>query len=192
MLRRWIAGAVIATLVLGFAAFLRFAEPAVAQGGSPGQPGGPPPGQPGGPPPGTPPGPGGPGQGMRPMNPMMVPDSFSAERDSMVKAELKEISGKEKVAAESVFKNIKVMNGLPAERMLRAMNGWGHALGVRCKYCHVVDHWKDDDKEQKKTARMMVGMVDTLNEMFLSRVKHPDGGQAHAGCFTCHRGHAKP
>jgi hypothetical protein len=190
MLRRWIAGAVIATLVLGFAAFLRFAEPAVAQGGPPGgQPGAP---GSGGPPPGAPPGQGAPGQGMRPGGMMMAPDSFAAERDSMVKAQLAEIAGKEKMPAESVFKNIKVMDGLPAGRMLGAMNGWGRALGVRCKYCHVVDHWKDDDKQEKKTARMMVAMVDTLNEMFLSRIKHPDGGQAHAGCFTCHRGHAKP
>src|SRR5947208_15569646 len=85
-------------------------------------------------PPGTP-RPGGPPRGMRPPGdrPMMpaATDSFAAERDSIAKAVLADIAGKENMPAESVFKNIKIFKKMPAGRLVNVMNmGFGRALGA--------------------------------------------------------------
>jgi hypothetical protein len=189
MRRPVIAGIAFLALVLGLWTALHDTQ--VAQAQSPGTP------PPSGPPAQTPP-PGGPPPGgmQRPPGGTPMPvatDSFAQERDSIAKEVLRSIAGKENMPAESVFKNIKIMKGVPAGRLVNIMNmGYGRSLGARCKLCHIQDHWDADDKEEKATARMMMAMNDTLNRIFLSRIKHRDGSQAFAGCGTCHRGHAHP
>lgn len=185
-------------LALGLWAAFHDARDASAQGpGGPGgpPPGGPPPGAPGGPRPGGPP-PGGPG--MRPPTPAAL-DSFAAERDSLMKVVLAEIAGKENTPAESVFKNIKALKGVPAGRLPRIMAmGWGRALGVRCRHCHVQDHWADDDKPQKQIARDMSEMSRTINAELLPKIKNlksAEAGSPHpptVNCTTCHRGQREP
>ncbi len=143
------------------------------------------PGGPGGPPP----------EGQRPPRPMQpaATDSFAAERDSLARSVLADIAGRETMPAESVFKNIKIFKKTPAGQLVRIMNqGFGRALGARCRLCHIQGHWDAEDKREKATARLMIAMVDTLNSSFLSQIKHRDGSTAHAGCFTCHRGHPNP
>jgi hypothetical protein len=142
-------------------------------------------------------GPGGPGAPGRPPG-MTMPgapvDSFMSERDSLAKLVLEKIKGRENAPAESVFKNVKMLKGLPAARLLRAMNGWGHALGVSCRHCHVENHWADEDKKPKAITRGMIEMVDSINDTLLTRV-FPNAAaddKPHVGCFTCHRGHANP
>jgi hypothetical protein len=140
--------------------------------------------------------PGQPMQGGRP--PMAMPgaavDSFAAERDSLAGLVLEKIKGRENVPAESVFKNIKMLKGVPAGRVLRAMNGWGHALGVSCRKCHIENHWADEDKKAKGVTRDMIRMVDSINDTLLVRVfpNAPADDKPHVGCFTCHRGHSNP
>ena len=158
------------------------------------QPPSPPPGQggPGGRPPGGPGGPGGPG---RPG--MMMPaatDSFAADRDSVAKLVMERIAGHEKAPAESVFKNIKIMKGVPAERMVWVMNNvFGRALGVRCAHCHVENHWADEDKPQKQTARDMMGMAHYINDSLMTKIKFAHEGEHHnVGCMTCHHGRPRP
>ena len=120
-------------------------------------------------------------------------DSIAAERDSMMKVELERIAGRENVAAESVFKNIKVMKGVPAERLLRAMNaGFGRNLGVSCRFCHVPGHWSDDDKPNKQIARDMMIMTRTINDTLLARVSNPKNDHRVVNCGTCHHGHPNP
>ncbi|MDX1584447.1 MAG: hypothetical protein R3338_12685, partial [Thermoanaerobaculia bacterium] len=52
------------------------------------------------------------------------------------------IEGRENEPAEEVFDNIRVMKGMPAERVLTIMtNGFAPALGVSCDYCHVEGDW---------------------------------------------------
>lgn len=160
----------------------------IAQGpGAPPQgPGGPPPGAPGGPPPG----------GMRPGMMGAPVDSFAADRDSLMNDVLKQIAGKENVPAESVFKNIKLMKGMPAGRLVRVMNmGFGRSLGVGCNYCHVSGHWADEDKPKKDIARGMMQMVGSINEDLLPKIKNlGDGGddKPTVNCNMCHRGDRKP
>ena len=100
---------------------------------------GPPPGSPGGPPPG------GPAPGAMAGMPV---DSFIAERDSMIKVVLENLGDRKGMAAESVFKNLKVIKGVPAQRLLAQMNGMSRALGVSCRHCHVPGHWADEDKKK--------------------------------------------
>src|SRR5678815_841638 len=50
----------------------------------------------------------------------------------------KQIAGKENLPAEQVFKNIQILKGIPAGRLLRIMElGYSRSLGVNCTHCHV-------------------------------------------------------
>ena len=123
-----------------------------------------------------------------------VRDSVTAaRRDSGAASVLRSIAGRENQPAESVFKNIKILRQVPAGRLVRIMNvGFGRSLGARCRLCHVQDHWDAEDKEEKKTARLMITMVDSVNTRFLSQIKHRDGTSAFTNCGMCHRGHSHP
>jgi len=173
--------AAVFVLVLMFGAVVKFTaslSPADAMAQPPGS--SKPQGRPPGPPPGAP-----------PMAAMSV-DSFVAERDSMTKVVLQDIAGKENAPAESVFKNIKLMKGVPAERLLRTMNAFGHSLGVSCRFCHVPGHWADEDKPHKRIARDMMVMSRAINDSLLSKVYNPDNDRRFVGCNTCHHGHPNP
>ncbi|HEX7937429.1 MAG TPA: photosynthetic reaction center cytochrome c subunit family protein, partial [Gemmatimonadaceae bacterium] len=50
-----------------------------------------------------------------------------------------------------------------------------------------------DTKDQKKTARVMLKMVDSINKVFLATVPTRDmASPISVTCYTCHRGVAKP
>ena len=103
----------------------------------------------------------------------------------------KRIAGQEEKPAEEVFKNIQVLKGVPAGRLLNIMErGYTRALGVRCDYCHVPGEWEKDDKETKLTARDMVRMNATINAE-LKKIKTLVDNPA-VNCSTCHRGQPKP
>ena len=120
-------------------------------------------------------------------------DSFASERDSLMNEVLQHIAGREEVPAESVFKNIKLLKGVPAGRLPRIMNlGWGRSLGVRCTHCHVQGHWADEDKPQKQVARDMSAMMKTINTELLPNIKNLRSDKPGVNCSTCHRGSIKP
>src|SRR5262244_1362391 len=85
--------------------------------------------------------------------------------------------------AEQVYKNIQVMKGVPASRLLPAMNRLTQFLGVDCAYCHVPDALDKDDKPAKQTARKMFELVRTINTTL---------GANRVTCYTCHRGQPQP
>jgi tetratricopeptide (TPR) repeat protein len=75
------------------------------------------------------------------------------------------------------------------------------ALGVRCDHCHVEkkapEHGFDfaaDDKEPKKTARVMLQMVSAVNHEYISKVPKtpPDTAAIQVQCITCHHGLTQP
>jgi photosynthetic reaction center cytochrome c subunit len=103
----------------------------------------------------------------------------------------KEIAGKEDQPAEKVFMNIENFKGVPAGRLLRAMEAFTHALGVDCAYCHDPGHWESDDKEEKVAARGMMRMSGDINEKYLKGMPGLDA-KARVSCTTCHRGQPKP
>ena len=118
----------------------------------------------------------------------------AARRDSGAASVLRAIAGRETQPAESVFKNIKILKGIPAGRLVNIMNmGFGRSLGVSCGFCHVPGKWDLDDKEEKNTARLMFAMVQTINRDYISKVPVDSGMPAPVvNCMTCHRGMPRP
>jgi hypothetical protein len=105
----------------------------------------------------------------------------------------KAIAGKENQPAETVFKNIQMLKGVPAERLLTLMDtGFKPALGVKCTYCHDPQNWSSDDKSEKKVARKMLEMVKDINGKYLKSIEGLKSEQPHVSCATCHRGQEKP
>lgn len=114
---------------------------------------------------------------------------------------------------EEVYKNIQVLNGMPAEQMLTTMRFMRASLGVACTFCHLEPNqaagkqapntaksqaaarvqpgwWLDEparefDTPKKQIARMMIKMTAALN-------KESFGGSNQITCFTCHRGSLRP
>ena len=87
--------------------------------------------------------------------------------------------------AEKVFMNIQTLKGVPAGRFPQIMTMFSRSLGVRCNFCHLPDNFASDDKDNKKMARKMLGMVrGTLGKFY--------NGDGPVACFTCHHGAETP
>ena len=89
--------------------------------------------------------------------------------------------------AEKAFKNIKVLQGMPASQMAPVMHVMRASLGVRCDYCHVLegDRYDLDTKPAKEAARDMLRMVMAIN-------KENFAGNPEVTCQTCHHGKVHP
>ena len=94
-------------------------------------------------------------------------------------------SGESGKTAEQVYKNIEVLKGVPAGRIIPAMQFVTASLGVECNYCHVEGHLEKDDKKPKQVARDMMQMMFALN-------KNNFEGHREVTCYSCHRGAPKP
>src|SRR5438105_9474489 len=68
-------------------------------------------------------------------------DSLEADRAKYIAIVKEHIKGKEKMRVDSVFDNLKVLGGFPAENLPLAMGSWSRALGVSCGYCHNTDNF---------------------------------------------------
>jgi hypothetical protein len=103
------------------------------------------------------------------------------------------IAGKENEPAEKVFKNIQLLKGIPAGRLLRIMEmGYARSLGVNCTHCHIPGEWEKDDKPTKQVARDMAAMVGAINNQHLKQIKNLKSETPGVNCTTCHRGQTKP
>src|SRR5687767_15938980 len=69
--------------------------------------------------------------------------------------------------AETVFKNIQVLKGIPIDDFMDTMGIMSAALGFDCVECHIgagTDTVKwEADTEKKRTARRMTLMVAAIN-----------------------------
>jgi len=102
------------------------------------------------------------------------------------------------------FTNLKVLpKDISKAQLTSTMRGFAFALNVRCEHCHVEkpegSHKFDyavDDKQTKKTARVMLQMVAAINADYLSKIEKPNKlGKAQpiqVQCVTCHHGLAQP
>jgi tetratricopeptide (TPR) repeat protein len=80
---------------------------------------------------------------------------------------------------------------------MRAITG---ALGVRCTYCHVGDEsmniwdydFASDEKPTKLKARVMLRMVQAINDEHLEQLADIGSEGITVTCATCHRGVALP
>ena len=86
---------------------------------------------------------------------------------------------------DQVYKNIKVLKGIPASQLIPAMQFIAASLGVKCDHCHAEGHFDSDEKKPKETARKMMTMMFAIN-------KDNFDDQRKVTCNTCHRGSVKP
>jgi hypothetical protein len=93
----------------------------------------------------------------------------------------------------------------PRAQVLQTMNAFNESLGVRCNYCHVQDgasgrfDYASDEKREKRVARQMVLLRDSINVMMPAVVGKPAGAGPTSGsgmpgapirvlCRSCHHG----
>lgn len=83
------------------------------------------------------------------------------------------------------FKNIKVLNDMPADQLGKVMNIFAASLGVNCDFCHYGEDFEKDGKKEKETAREMIKMTFALNKDHFK-------GRPEISCNTCHGGREHP
>src|SRR5450755_1573260 len=99
-------------------------------------------------------------------------------------------SSEKKPLAEQAFKNVQVLKGIPVNEFMNTMGFFAASVGLNCVYCHVADSLQDwskfaEDVPRKRTARVMIQMVNTIN-------KNNFGGRPVITCYSCHRGNERP
>jgi len=98
--------------------------------------------------------------------------------------------------------NLQVLDKAMSRRdLVEVMKGFTRGLGVRCQHCHVYRgadpddltqfDFANDDKTEKKTARVMMRMTATINHDLLQGVGDA-ANPTRVTCFTCHRGERRP
>lgn len=94
------------------------------------------------------------------------------------------------------YTNLQVLPKQISKGELQAtMRGFAFALGVRCEYCHMQKVNKEfnyaaDDKDTKKTARVMLRMVAAINHDYMTKIGKPE--PVRVECATCHHGLTQP
>ena len=91
--------------------------------------------------------------------------------------------------SDQVFKNVKVLKGIPVDDFMGTMGIMSAALGVDCSECHtnagtVSVDWAADTP-RKVVARTMVTMMANIN-------RGNFGSRQMVTCWTCHRGRDRP
>ncbi len=99
------------------------------------------------------------------------------------------------------LKNLKVLPASTTPReLVNIMRGFATSLGVRCQFCHVGEEGRplqtfdfvSDDKRTKQTARLMMQMVQSINQQTLARIPDRPAPGVDVTCITCHRGVSRP
>ncbi len=103
--------------------------------------------------------------------------TFFASKSSM--------QAKQVESAGQKFKNIKVLNDMPADQLGKVMNIFSASLGVNCNFCHIEGDFAKDGKEEKETARQMIKMNLELNKNYFDN-------RPEISCNTCHNGKTHP
>ena len=86
---------------------------------------------------------------------------------------------------EQTYKNIQVLKGIPSGQLIPAMQFITASLGIECGFCHVENHFEQDDKKPKQIARKMMQMMAVINQSNFE-------GHREVTCNTCHRGARVP
>ena len=101
---------------------------------------------------------------------------------------MKQIKGRESEPAGEVFKNVKTLKKISANRFLMIMDiGYSRALGVDCSHCHVPGKWESYEKPEKGIAVEMANMSRGLNNDTLKSIKNLKNPRPLATCTVCHR-----
>jgi tetratricopeptide (TPR) repeat protein len=97
------------------------------------------------------------------------------------------------------FTNLQVLpKDTPKANLVSIMRNYAGDLGVRCGFCHIGGdpntlqgvNFASDENEKKKTARLMMRMVQSINQDHLSKLGVKPAAQV--TCVTCHRRNSDP
>lgn len=97
-------------------------------------------------------------------------------------------------------KNLRVLpEDTGADELRSVMQGFSHALGVRCAHCHATAEgqsfadidFSSDQNPNKGRARKMMEMLGSIRK-HLSDFESSAPEPASVSCYTCHRGTARP
>lgn len=95
--------------------------------------------------------------------------------------------------------NLKVLPGdITPTSLGRLMKKYGQDLGVECSYCHVENRdtgkldYVSDENPRKQTARVMVGMLQEINDKYLGQLGGDSRYAAQVTCGSCHQGRSSP
>jgi len=98
--------------------------------------------------------------------------------------------------------NLQVLDkGTSRRDVVEVMKGFTRGLGVRCQHCHVYKgdnpddlstfEFANDEKAEKRTARVMLRMTSAINHDLLKGVGDASI-ETKVTCYTCHRGDRRP
>ncbi len=122
----------------------------------------------------------------------VMPDSIATQNERWVAEITASIAGRGNLPAEQVFKDIQLLKGQSATRVLAIMNqDYSRALGVSCAHCHNTTKWEASDREEKTEARGMIRMVTMINEGNRTIPEFGDSPPV-INCVVCHRGARRP
>ena len=100
-------------------------------------------------------------------------------------------AGQNPPMAETVFKNIQVLKGIPVDEFMDTMGMFAAATAKDCTGCHapnILAGSRDAFAETTpmiQRARQMVQMMNTINRTYF-------GGRRRVTCYTCHAGTPTP
>ncbi len=97
-------------------------------------------------------------------------------------------------------KNLQVFpKTMTTAQILPIMRNFAAALGTNCGYCHqwtgpgaAGNDFSVDVKPAKETARVMMRMVNDVNNTLRTNIKGKADQITRVQCITCHRGKAIP
>jgi outer membrane lipoprotein-sorting protein len=92
--------------------------------------------------------------------------------------------------AEQVFKDVRLLRGIPVDEFMDTMGFFSAATGLNCQDCHIGESggsWARyaDETPRKATARRMMGIVEGINKAYF-------GGRRVVSCWSCHDGQTRP
>src|SRR5437867_997406 len=92
--------------------------------------------------------------------------------------------------SDTVFKNVKVLKGIPVDEFMDTMGMFASSLGYDCSSCHSPEIRTNREAFAVETplvqrARGMITMMNAINRNYFR-------GEPRVSCFTCHRGNYNP
>ncbi len=118
-------------------------------------------------------------------------EAIALQRAGFIKEVNNIIKGKERTAADSVYKNLQYIGGFEASLLPEIMERWSVSLGVSCTHCHNTSKWESDEKPEKLIARQMAEFSFTVSTE-LRKIKGLKSIKPTVNCMTCHNGKLKP
>jgi hypothetical protein len=121
-------------------------------------------------------------------------DSLAKLRSAYVATVMASIAGRENQPADQVFKNVQVLKNLTAAQLVTKMDKeYGVAMSWNCTNCHRFapqGNFASDTSNDKRRARFMQQMTDSINKSYLPKLYPKDTPKV--SCMSCHRGYNEP